>query len=116
MKQREYKNFKYISNNHEKCKAIYYKCRCGGRLHYNSGMSIKEMRKHTCVEPGKVIDLIAVRNNHFYKNVMFCNKFFKQKFLNTNLLQKYYRVICINPDAGKNLEIGKKHFQVANFP
>ena len=116
MKQREYKNFAYHSRNNKDRKAAYYVCKCEARLHYNSGMSIKEMRKHTCVEPGKVIDLIAVRNNHFYKNVMFCNKFFKQKFLNTNLLQKYYRVICINPDAGKNLEIGKKHFQVANFP
>ena len=76
MKQREYKNFKYVSNN-EKREAIYYKCICGGRLRYSNKMSIKEMRKHTCVEPGKVIDLIAVRNNHFYKNVMFCNKFFK---------------------------------------
>ena len=77
MKQREYKTFKYISNNNKIRIALYYVCKCGGRLHYISAMSIKEMRKHTCVEPGKVIDLIAVRNNHFYKNVMVCNKFFK---------------------------------------
>ena len=46
---------------------IYYGCKktCGGTMHYTTGLSIVENKKHTCVDTGKVIDLMAVCNIHY---------------------------------------------------
>ena len=46
---------------------IYYNCEkeCRGTMQHTKRLSIVENQEHTCLDTGKVIDLMAVCNIHY---------------------------------------------------